>query len=378
MYADAQTANVTGQMVSFGSSLTNSVGTAADASQNVYVLTSAGVVFKETYSSATNSYTESTLLTTASGSGSGIAVNNAGTTLYVGTGTGNSVVVYSISGTPSITKTFSGTFTGLTFPTVDPSGNVFIADQGTKSVYKETLSGGNYTQTTLSSTGFNVPTGVDLDASNALYVSDSGNNAIYKLSGTNYATKNTLTVPSLNSPKGIALDGTGAIYIETSTTTLKATLSSGTTYTTAVFYGYAGQSVATDTSGNVYLDAATSASGSKIVPYTEFGYVNFGAVRSGSPGTASVVFTITGAGTLGTPTAVTEGLPNLDFTLGTGSSCTGATVTVGQSCTVNVTFTPLGSGSRVGAANLLSSTGTILATALTGGKAGEPVPRTDI
>src|ERR1700761_5193052 len=38
VHSFAQTANATGQLVNYGTSLTNSVGTAADAAQNVYVL----------------------------------------------------------------------------------------------------------------------------------------------------------------------------------------------------------------------------------------------------------------------------------------------------------------------------------------------------
>jgi hypothetical protein len=59
---------------------------------------------------------------------------------------------------------------------------------------------------------------------------------------------------------------------------------------------------------------------------------------------------------------LTTGISGLDFTLGTGSTCTG-TVTAGQTCTVDVAFTPRFPGFRTGAVRLLNSGGTVIATA---------------
>jgi sugar lactone lactonase YvrE len=79
--------------------------------------------------------------------------------------------------------------------------------------------------------------------------------------------------------------------------------------------------------------------------------------------TLPVTFTIATAATYGTPQVVTQGVTNLDFTLGSGSSCTGAMI-VGETCTVNVIFAPLAPGLRMGAVNLLDSSGNVLATKL--------------
>ena len=76
----------------------------------------------------------------------------------------------------------------------------------------------------------------------------------------------------------------------------------------------------------------------------------------------TVTFTVTAGGTLDTPPLVlTTGAPNLDYTLGTGSTCTG-TVSAGT-CTVNVVFTPKAPGQRFGAV-VLTSGGATVATAL--------------
>jgi hypothetical protein len=82
-----------------------------------------------------------------------------------------------------------------------------------------------------------------------------------------------------------------------------------------------------------------------------------------------VYFNITGSGTLpalSNSNVLTQGTPGLDFTLGTGNTCTGA-VTTGQTCTVNVAFKPSAPGARTGAVDLLDSNNNILATAYMSG-----------
>ena len=65
--------------------------------------------------------------------------------------------------------------------------------------------------------------------------------------------------------------------------------------------------------------------------------------------------------TFGTTQVVTQGTTGLDFSLASGSTCTG-TVSSGDSCTVNVTFTPLAPGLRRGAVELFNSSGALLTT----------------
>jgi sugar lactone lactonase YvrE len=97
----------------------------------------------------------------------------------------------------------------------------------------------------------------------------------------------------------------------------------------------------------------------------------FGTVAVGASTTASATFNVTTAGTLGAPIVLTQGSPNLDFTLGTGSTCTGS-VAVGT-CTVSVTFTPTVPGQRTGAVELTNSSGTVIATAFISGTGGGPL-----
>jgi hypothetical protein len=97
--------------------------------------------------------------------------------------------------------------------------------------------------------------------------------------------------------------------------------------------------------------------------------VNFGSVNVCPSGattpapcskTLAVSFTVPASGTLGTPKVFTQGAPNLDFTVASGSTCVGA-VTEGASCVVNVTFTPLAPGQRKGGVQLVDGSGDVLA-----------------
>jgi len=93
--------------------------------------------------------------------------------------------------------------------------------------------------------------------------------------------------------------------------------------------------------------------------------VSFGSQAVGSAqAQTTVTFTVTTGGTLdAAPLALTTGAPNLDYTLGTGSTCTGL---VSVTCTVNVVFTPKAPGQRLGAV-VLTSGGETVATALLNG-----------
>ena len=91
----------------------------------------------------------------------------------------------------------------------------------------------------------------------------------------------------------------------------------------------------------------------------QLGSVNFGSVNIGSSATLTLNYSVNADITFATnPTVVTQGAPSLDFTL-SSTTCTGA-VTAGNSCTVNVQFGPLAPGVRVGAVQLMDTSGNIL------------------
>jgi hypothetical protein len=99
--------------------------------------------------------------------------------------------------------------------------------------------------------------------------------------------------------------------------------------------------------------------------------------------TLTLTYDVTAGGVLGTPTVVTLGVPNLDYTLASGTTCSG-TVAQGTTCSVNVTFAPLYAGERKGGVQIVDASGTVLATTLLHGTgiapqiAFDPAPETGL
>ena len=127
--------------------------------------------------------------------------------------------------------------------------------------------------------------------------------------------------------------------------------------------------------GTVVLFGGNSSSGSSVLAdtwtYAPGAYVaptaNVGTAAAQTP----VYFNITSTGTVGTPQVLTQGAANLDFTLGTVNTCTGAATGI---CQVNVAFTPQAPGVRLAAVNLYDGSGTIvIATALISGTGTGPL-----
>ena len=92
---------------------------------------------------------------------------------------------------------------------------------------------------------------------------------------------------------------------------------------------------------------------------TDFGSVNVGATSSAVP----LTLTFATAGTVSSTAVLTQGVAGLDFAdAGAGSCTTGVPHNVGDTCTVNVTFSPKQVGTRYGAAVLSDASGRAIAT----------------
>jgi sugar lactone lactonase YvrE len=359
--AMAPSAHVDGLVSTFGTAVVGARGTAVDASGNVYIATKHGAIYKESFAIANGTYTQTTIATTSAQASDGIAVDGTGTNVFVSTGTGNAVEWYTGSGTSyTLQKAFSG-FSGAAVATVDQGLNVYIADEGSGIIYKETYSGGGYAQTQIA-TGFSRPEALTVDSNGNVFVGDRGTEKVSELtgSGSTYAVT-PLAISGLSHLQGIAVDAVGDLYIESAGTIIEAALNAGS-YSTSVFYPYDGQSLALDKAGNLYFGSTDQITETKLTIAPSFGSVAVGTAALQMP----ITFTLGSQVTLGTPTAVTQGTAGLDFTLGTGSTCTGAQA-VGSTCVVNVALTPLAVGARLGAVNLFSSDGTLMATALVSG-----------
>ncbi len=193
---------------------------------------------------------------------------------------------------------------------VDASGNVYVADTANARVRKIsngiiTTYAGNGTQGysgdggPASAATLNTPVGLAVDKSGNLYIADSGNNVVRKVSNggtiTTVAGKGTqgysgnggpATAAQLNVPQGVAVDGSGNIYIaDTLNNVIREVTANGVIQTVAGtgtpgFSGDGGiamaatfgspASVALDSAGNFYV----SDSGSRIRKIFTSGIIN--------------------------------------------------------------------------------------------------------
>lgn len=141
----------------------------------------------------------------------------------------------------------------------DAAGNVYVADSGNHTIRKVAVDG---TVTTLAGTagragsadgtganaGFNNPRGVAVDAAGNVFVSDTGNAALRRISPAGVVT--TLAT-GLGSPQSIAVDVAGTVYFVDGRNVRKRA-PDGTMTTFASLSG-TGLSVAVDSGGNVYV-----------------------------------------------------------------------------------------------------------------------------
>lgn len=236
---------------------------------------------------------------------SGVAVDGSGN-LYIADHNNQRIRKVAVDGTISTvagngTYGFSGdgsaaTAASLANPSgvaVDGSGNIYIADTDNNRIRKVDGSG---TITTLAGNGtagfggdgsaatsasLNGPLAVVVDASGAIYIADTRNNRVRKISagtintvaGTGTAAfggdNGAATSANLNNPVGVAVDGSGNLYIADGGNNRVRKVVSGGTISTVVGNGTAGfggdgsaatnaslngvSGIAVDGSGNLYI-----------------------------------------------------------------------------------------------------------------------------
>jgi sugar lactone lactonase YvrE len=185
-------------------------------------------------------------------------------------------------GTGALTNA-TGTAANFNIPSgiaIDGSGNLFIADYNNNAIREVTPAGvvttpyGSASGTAGANNGtgnaalFTTPNGIAFDGSNGqsiLYVADTGNNLIRKISG---GFVSTFSTGSFNLPEGVAVDSSGNVYVaDTGNNTIRKITAQGTVTTLAGVTGTAGYSdgaagsalfnapsaLAVDASGNVYV-----------------------------------------------------------------------------------------------------------------------------
>ncbi|HEY1791373.1 MAG TPA: hypothetical protein VGG34_00530, partial [Opitutaceae bacterium] len=187
---------------------------------------------------------------------------------------------------------------------VDPSGNVFVADQSNDVIRKitpagvvTTFAGTPGSNGSADGTGpaaqFNFPYGLAVDGSGNVYVADKGNNTIRKITpagvvttlagtpGAGGSANGTGAAATFNQPLGVAVDAAGNVYVsEGNSETIRKITPSGAVTTLAGTAGASGSADGTgaaarfalpigltvDPAGNVYVADATNDEVRKITP----------------------------------------------------------------------------------------------------------------
>jgi MYXO-CTERM domain-containing protein len=233
----------------------------------------------------------------------GVAVDTVGN-VYVADTNNNEVrkvtaagVVSTLAGQAGITGSADGTGTGASFNgpsgiVADATGNLYVADTLNHTIRKVTAAGAvttiegvagtsGFVDATGSAVRFHGPQGLALDASGNLFVADTNNNAIRKIvipsgavttvagqAGTAGSTDGANSQAQFHFPSGVAVDPTGNIYVsDTDNQTLREIAPSGAVSTVAGLAGVSGSTdgvgtaahfafptgVAADSSGSVYF-----------------------------------------------------------------------------------------------------------------------------
>ncbi|MDB5086069.1 MAG: repeat-containing protein [Mucilaginibacter sp.] len=163
---------------------------------------------------------------------------------------------------------------------VDGQGNVFIADFGNNVIRKITAAGvvstfaGNGTAGYINGTGtsseFNNPAGIAIDASGTIYVADHSNNVIRKITSAGVVTtlagfktggyiNATGAAAAFDNPNGVAVDAAGNVYVadqgnsairKITSAGVVTTIAGGPTQTDLINYP---AGIALDTQGNIYI-----------------------------------------------------------------------------------------------------------------------------
>ncbi len=240
-------------------------------------------------------------------------------------------VVTTLAGTAGSSGTTDGIGTAARFnrPTgikIDSSGNLFVTDTLNQTIRKitsagvvTTFAGTAGTSGTTDGTGtaarFNSPSGIEIDSSGNLFISDYANDTIRKITtagvvttfagtaGTSGTTDGTGTAARFNRPSGIEIDSSGNLFVtDTSNHTIRKITSAGVVTT---FAGTAGSSGTTDGTGtaarfnspsDIEIDASGNLYVADLLNHTLRKITSAGVVTTFA-GTAGTSGTIDGTGT---------------------------------------------------------------------------------
>lgn len=305
---------------------------------------------------------------------SSLAISADGT-LFVSSPTQGLVREISQTGVVSTLSTGLVTLVHPTGLAIDGLGYLYIADSQTSKIYRIALDGSG--SATLAMTGLATPLsspyGLALD-SNYLYISDSGNDRIVKLSFSTALASPINTSGGLSNPVGIAVDGSGTIVVANQGGgNILQVSPSGTVYSFPIATG---NTPATTPLGvvlrpNADIVVSDATLGLSIISRSNPSYTFATTTKVGSfDSTDGYASTVTVQNT-GNQALQLNSTPDPSFSIGAfsigpTSSCpslpsgsTPAPLALGSVCTYTVGFTPTVIGTNTGTLNLnTTATGT--------------------
>ncbi len=282
------------------------LGIAVDAKTNVYVADMYNNVIRKLALAGTN-WVSSTIAGLAGNPGSadgsytnarfngpyGVAVDSGGNVYVADTGS-STIRKLALAGTNWVSSTIAGlagspgsadgnnSSARFRYPrglVVDGSGNIYVADEGNSIIREITPSGANWTVNTIAGLAgnggstdgnnnnakFNEPSGITVDASGNVYVTDMLSCTIRKLvpTGGNWVVSTIAGQASksgsadgigsaarFNSPTGVAVDSGGNVFVaDEANNTIRRLTPAGTNYTVFTVAGLAGNGNAGDIDG---------------------------------------------------------------------------------------------------------------------------------
>ena len=249
------------------------------------------------------------------------------------------------------------------------AGDVFVAIAGSNTVWIINPATNNSVIVPVGT----VPDGIAVSGAGPeagdVFVANAGSNTVSVINLATFTVVATVLVGT--APDTIAVDGSGNVFVANADSNTVSVIDPATdTVVATVPVGTAPEGIAVDGSGNFFV--ANEASGN-VLKETLSG-VNFGAVAVGTPSAVqTLTFTFSMGGNIEAPVVLTQGATKdaqghpLDFNAAATqeSNACNATTTyeAGETCTVDVIFTPTRAGTRYGAVTLLNTSGAVIATA---------------
>jgi alpha-tubulin suppressor-like RCC1 family protein/sugar lactone lactonase YvrE len=345
---------------------TKPLGLGRDASNNLYVtdvsgqtvrkVTSTGAVTTLAGSNGTLGSTDSSTGASARFSAPSGAVVDSSGNIFVSDTTNGTVrkitsagAVTTFAGTAGSQGSANGTGAGAMFHRPvgmarDASNNLFVADPVAHTIRKITTGGVVTTfagyaavvganDNTGSLASFSSPSGVVADGSGNLFVSDTGNHTIRRVtpagavttfagsSGVSGSTDAAGALARFSGPTGLAIDGSGNIYVaDTGNHTIRKIDTAGNVTTVAGLAGSAGSTNATGTSARFKSPAALAVTSAGTLYVADTGNYTIRKIVLSS----GAVTTLAGAaGTSGTTNSSTGTLARFGLIYGLGVDTSG-------------------------------------------------------